>query len=223
MALLRTFADQAVIAIENCAPIQGAAGAHRGADEVGGSAHGARRSRASDQLDARPGDSAEDHRTARRAAHRTRRRFDLRVRRARRGLSPARRGACRGGGARGVPQVADPAGRRAVGRCRATRSPWWSKTCSTRATRAACASCSSSPGRVRCSPCRSCEKVFVGALAVQPQLARAVRARGGRSPQDLRHAVGGRDPEREAVPGDPGEGQAARGRRASTSRSSSPA
>ena len=82
------------------------------------------------------------------------------------------------------------------------------------------------PGRAiaRCSPCRCCARSrLLGALLVQPQVAGRVRAGDRRAAEDVRHPVGARDPERAPVPRDRGERPAARRRRASTSRSSSPA
>ena len=68
-----------------------------------------------------------------------------------------------------------------------------------------------------------CEGRLLGGLLVNRNDAGGVRAGDRRTAQDIRHAVGARDPECAAVPRDRGERPAARRRRAGTSRNSSPA
>ena len=73
------------------APVQGAGGAHRSTDEIRRPADRARRGEPDAQLDARPRQGAADDRLAGRAAVRSRRRRDLRIRRGTRGVQSARR------------------------------------------------------------------------------------------------------------------------------------
>ena len=79
IALLKTFADQAVIAIENVRAVHRAAGADAGADPVSRATHGAGRGRAGRELHARSADRAHHHRRSCRRALRDERRCDLRA------------------------------------------------------------------------------------------------------------------------------------------------
>jgi two-component system NtrC family sensor kinase len=74
VTLLQTFADQAVIAVENVRLFQEL---RVRTEELSRAADGAGGGRAGRQLDARPGDGADDHRHPRRPAFRDRRRHDL--------------------------------------------------------------------------------------------------------------------------------------------------
>ena len=87
--LLKTFADQAVIAIENVRLFQELDDADERIGALGGGTESLRRSRSSGQLDSRSRDRAERHRVATRSSsQRNRWRSDLRVRRGDARVSP---------------------------------------------------------------------------------------------------------------------------------------
>ena len=146
------------------APVQGAGSAHAGAHRSVGPAHGARRGGAGGQLDARAGDRAQDDRLPGGAAHRARRRIDLRVRRARRRVpaaggrehvatmssrTSARRPPARATARSGAPPL----------RSSRPRSP----TRSTTATKARARNCSSARDIARSSRCRCCARTTCSA------------------------------------------------------------
>ena len=215
IALLQTFADQAVIAIENVRlfkelqaqteALTKSVGQLTALGEVGQAI--------SSTLDLETVLKTIVSRA--RAAHRAGRRLDLRVRRAgARSSTCAPPRTCSEEIVEALRSTPIRKGDGAVGRTGVTREPTQIpdirdesyQSAAPRAPRSA-------PATGRCWRCRCCARTsIVGALAVQRKAPGRVRARGRRAAQDLRHPVGAGDPERAPVPRDRGEGPAARGR-----------
>ena len=217
IALLETFADQAVIAIENVRLFQElrarTAELTRSVEQLTALGEVGRAVSSTLDLETRPADTIV---VAGESTGRRRRRRDLRVRRGRASCStcaatprvdaalvetlramPLRKG--RGGdGARGGDARAGPDS--------GHRGP-------RRRTRASSATCSSAPGyRALLSVPLLREDQIIGSLSVNRKAPGAFAPEVIERPEDLRHAVGPGDPERPPLPRDRGQGPAARGR-----------
>ena len=213
IALLQTFADQAVIADRERAPVQGTGGADGRADSVGREADGAGRGQPGGELDAGRRDGARHDRLPRQPAGRRRRLLDLRVRRRRRAVRAARDPPRRPGVRRGPSGDAPPEGRRAHGTrgrdARAHPDPRHHPARGLPEQRPGHPHPVRLPGAPRRAPAPRGPDHRQPVL--DPEGARRVRPGGDRRPEDLRHPVGPGHPERPALPGDRGQEPPARG------------